>query len=300
MYINEKSLFVVRPDYCVGGDDDAGVDSSGNKQKAVGKWRVYEIELLSFTKGRETFEMTTAQKLARVDAKKEQGNALFKRKLWRRGGRRYADALAVVNSTLDFSDDEDKAWITAQAALHANISLCKLREGLPDDALAAFAAVLELDPKHVKTLWRRADLLLSRGDDERALDDLRTALTADPDNAACKRLYAQTRKKRTERVTAQRAAYARGFAAASSDNGGSGEDGDDSALSIPLSATTPPTTTATTTTTTTTTEAAAAPADATLDLLTEKLEAEIARLHAQRAELAVDDDDAGAWKRRDD
>uniref|UniRef100_A0A7S4HHM3 peptidylprolyl isomerase n=1 Tax=Odontella aurita TaxID=265563 RepID=A0A7S4HHM3_9STRA len=117
---------------------------------------------------------------------KEDGNAAFKSgeldkaaRLYRKG----ASTLKPLNRG-NSGDDQVKALLLT---LHTNLSTVCFKQNKLRISRDVASKALEVDPNHVKALFRRAAARRKMGDDEEARADLRAALKVDPSNAAVKR-----------------------------------------------------------------------------------------------------------------
>ncbi|KAL2933041.1 Peptidyl-prolyl cis-trans isomerase FKBP62 [Bienertia sinuspersici] len=102
----------------------------------------YDVELISFEKERESWDMNTEEKIEAAGKKKEEGNALFKAGKYVRASKRYEKAVKYIEYDSSFSDEEKKQ--------------------------AKVLKVLEMESMNVKALYRRAQAYIHLADLELA------------------------------------------------------------------------------------------------------------------------------------
>lgn len=102
----------------------------------------------------------------------------------------FPEALRLYNSALKFSATDEHT-----ALLHSNMALCHLKMERFNAVIECATAALHLDPRHAKSLYRRASAYMKLGgQDERAADDLRLAAELEPHD----KLIAELLRKCTE------------------------------------------------------------------------------------------------------
>ncbi|KAJ3586231.1 hypothetical protein NHX12_012631 [Muraenolepis orangiensis] len=132
------------------------------------------VELHSFTPGKESWEMSTSEKLEWVWLHKERGGARFRSgvDLWGAADS-YSRALKLLitlyalgtkkedcDCPLDPPDDDSSLSMSAseyktlKAELHSNLSLCQLKLSQPEKARANAAKATQLEPSGPKAWYR--------------------------------------------------------------------------------------------------------------------------------------------------
>ncbi|OLP91072.1 Peptidyl-prolyl cis-trans isomerase D [Symbiodinium microadriaticum] len=156
---------------------------------------------------------------------KEEGNDLFKKGSWMDAIEKYEEAASLVHyywstdanwrknnrgiddDVLKLVDDmgsteEDAQWQRKHRALCAlNLAACKQKLDKFDEAITACDVTLELDPKNVKALYRRAESRIrptkaTAYDHDLAIKDLAVANALDPSNQTIERLLIRLRAER--------------------------------------------------------------------------------------------------------
>jgi len=102
MYRGETARFFIKPKY--------GFGNKGNQDKKIepNTNLIYEITLLEFTKGRESWEMSTEEKIAYGTKKKTQGNELFNRGEYERASKNYQRCLNLFKYEKALDDEQKK------------------------------------------------------------------------------------------------------------------------------------------------------------------------------------------------
>ncbi|XP_062149948.1 peptidyl-prolyl cis-trans isomerase FKBP62-like [Alnus glutinosa] len=149
----------------------------------------YEVELLSFVKEKESWDMNTQEKIEAAGKKKEEGNALFKTGRYERASKRYEKAIRFIEYDSSFSDEEKQQAKVLKTTCNLNNSACKLKLGDYKQAEKLCTKVLELDSRNVKALYRRAQAYIQLVDLDLAELDIKKALELDPDNRDVKLEY---------------------------------------------------------------------------------------------------------------
>jgi len=143
---------------------------------------VYEVELVEFENAKESWEMSTEEKVEHAGELKDAGNALFKAGKSEAALKKYKKAVSLVEYDSSFGDEQKaqskalkkSCWLNQAAA---NLRLRNLR-----DAVSACNKVIEQDHGNVKALYRRAEAHIEGEDFIEGIADLRRALELEPDN----------------------------------------------------------------------------------------------------------------------
>ncbi|KAD4584374.1 hypothetical protein E3N88_21975 [Mikania micrantha] len=141
----EVALLTIAPEYafgCTGSEQDLGVVPPNATV-------IYEIELVSFVKDKESWDMnTTQEKIEAAGKKKEEGNAFFKagkyKKAVKRREKKQAKALKIT--------------------CNLNNAACQLKLKEYKQAEKLCTKVLELESTNVKALYRRAQAYINVAD----------------------------------------------------------------------------------------------------------------------------------------
>ncbi|KAF3327741.1 peptidyl-prolyl isomerase-like isoform X1 [Carex littledalei] len=173
---------------------------------------IYEIELVSFVKEKEAWDLNNAEKLEAAGKKKEEGNALFKSGHYARASKRYEKAAKSIEYDSSFSDEEKKQSKLLKISCNLNNAACKLKLRDYKQTEKLCTKVLELDGKNVKALYRRAQAYMNLADLDLAEIDIKKALEIDPDNRDVKLEYKTLKEKVKEYNRKDKQLYSKMFA----------------------------------------------------------------------------------------
>ncbi|MQL90773.1 hypothetical protein Taro_023376 [Colocasia esculenta] len=158
----------------------------------------YEVEMVSFVKEKESWDLNTAEKIEAAGKKKEEGNALFKLGKYARASNRYEKAAKFIEYDSSFSDEEKKQSKVLKVTCNLNNAACKLKLKDYKEAVKLCTKVLEIDSRNVKALYRRAQAYIQLADLDLAELDIKKALEIDPDNRDVKLEYRTLKEKMKE------------------------------------------------------------------------------------------------------
>uniref|UniRef100_A0A2P2PIR3 peptidylprolyl isomerase n=1 Tax=Rhizophora mucronata TaxID=61149 RepID=A0A2P2PIR3_RHIMU len=181
----EVGLIIIQPEYAFG-------PSESQQELAIipaNSTLQYEVEMISFTKEKESWEMNTQEKIEAAGKKKEEGNVLFKAGKYERASRRYEKAVNFNEYDSSFSDDEKQQSKVLKITCKLNNAACKLKLKDYRQAEKLCTKVLELDSRSVKALYRRAQAYIQLVDLDLAEMDIKKALEIDPNNKDVKLEY---------------------------------------------------------------------------------------------------------------
>uniref|UniRef100_A0A6M2FAR1 peptidylprolyl isomerase n=1 Tax=Populus davidiana TaxID=266767 RepID=A0A6M2FAR1_9ROSI len=181
----EVALVTIQPEYAFG-------RSESQQDLAIVPVNAtvhYEVEMISFTKENESWDMNTQEKIEAAGKKKEEGNAWFKAGKYERASRRYEKAAKFIEYDSSFTDEEKQQSKVLKISCKLNNAACKLKLKDYKEAEKLCSKVLELDGQNVKALYRRAQAYIQLVDLDLAEIDIKRALENDPDNRDVKLEY---------------------------------------------------------------------------------------------------------------
>ncbi|KAM3366962.1 hypothetical protein ACQJBY_015945 [Aegilops geniculata] len=159
----------------------------------------YEVELVSFEKEKESWDLkSNSEKIEAAAKKKDEGNAWFKMGKYAKASKRYEKAAKYIEYDSSFSEDEKKQSKAVKISIKLNNAACKLKLKDYKEAEKLCTKVLELESTNVKALYRRAQAYTELVDLELAELDIRKALEIDPDNREVKVAYKALKDKLRE------------------------------------------------------------------------------------------------------
>ncbi|WOK94503.1 70 kDa peptidyl-prolyl isomerase-like [Canna indica] len=157
---------------------------------------VYEVELVSFVKEKESWDLNNnAEKIEAAAKKKDEGNALFKSGKYVRACKRYEKAAKFVDYDNNFTEEEKKQSKALKAACNLNNAACKLKLKDYKETVKLCTKVLEIEGRNVKALYRRAQAYIQLADLDLAELDIKKALEIDPNNRDVKLEYKVLKEK---------------------------------------------------------------------------------------------------------
>ncbi|CAL0304550.1 unnamed protein product [Lupinus luteus] len=190
----EVALLTIAPEYAFG-------LSESQQELAVvppNSTVYYEVEVVSFEKEKESWDMNTQEKIEAAGKKKEEGNALFKAGKYARASKRYDKAVKYIDYDSSFSEDEKKQSKALKVASNLNNAASKLKLKEYKEAETLCTKVLELESTNVKALYRRAQAHMQLADLDLAEFDIKKALEIDPNNRDVKVEYKTLKEKQKE------------------------------------------------------------------------------------------------------
>ncbi|XP_024024201.1 peptidyl-prolyl cis-trans isomerase FKBP62 isoform X2 [Morus notabilis] len=190
----EVALLTIAPEYAFG-------SSESQQELAVvppNSTVYYEIELESFVKEKESWDMVAEEKVEAAGKKKEEGNALFKAGKYLRASKRYEKAVKYIEYDTNFREEEKKQAKALKVACNLNNAACKLKLKDYKEAEKLCTKVLEAESRNVKALYRRAQAYIQLADLDLAEFDIKKALEIDPNNMNVKLEYKTLKEKMRE------------------------------------------------------------------------------------------------------
>ncbi|KAJ9565104.1 hypothetical protein OSB04_001070 [Centaurea solstitialis] len=187
----EVALLTIEPEYAFG--------SAGSKQELAvvppNATVTYEVELISFIKDKESWDMNTPEKIEAAGKKKEEGNAFFKAGKYLKAVKRYEKAAKFIEYDTNFEEEEKKQAKALKVTCNLNNAACQLKLKDYKQAEKLCTKVLELESTNVKALYRRAQAYINVADLDLAELDIKKALEIDPNNKDVKLEYKVLKEK---------------------------------------------------------------------------------------------------------
>jgi FK506-binding protein 4/5 len=88
---------------------------------------IYELELVSFVKEKESWDMESPEKIETAIKKKEEGNELFKAGKHSRASKKYEKAAKLIEYDSGFDDEQKKRAKVLKVTCNLNNAACKLK-----------------------------------------------------------------------------------------------------------------------------------------------------------------------------
>lgn len=151
----------------------------------------YEVELKSFEKRKETWEMDNDERLEQAELAKNKGTAYFKQGKFALALKQYKlipQNLGPPDNS-DFEKNEKKDQVLLAGYL--NLAMTYLKLNKPLEVINNCVLALSMDPNNEKGLFRRGQAYYSIKEFEKAKADFERVLKHDPQNTAAKHQLAQ-------------------------------------------------------------------------------------------------------------
>ncbi|XP_077250245.1 peptidyl-prolyl cis-trans isomerase FKBP62-like [Tasmannia lanceolata] len=204
----EIGLVTISPEYAFGSSESKNELAVVPPNSTVS----YEVELVSFVKDKESWDMSTPEKIEAAGKKKEEGNALFKVAKYATASKRYEKAAKFIEYDSTFSEEEKKQAKVLKVTCNLNNAACKLKLKEYKNAEKLCTKVLEIESGNVKALYRRAQAYIQLADLDLAEIDIKKALEIDPDNKDVKLEYRTLKEKMKEHNKKEAKFYGNMFA----------------------------------------------------------------------------------------
>ncbi|XP_068647874.1 peptidyl-prolyl cis-trans isomerase FKBP65-like [Aristolochia californica] len=154
----------------------------------------YEIEMVNFTKVKESWDMNPEEKIEYAGKRKEEGNTYFKAGNHKRASLRYDMAAKYVEFDSTFNEEQKKIGKFFKVTCNLNNAACKLKLKEYREAANLCTKVLKLESENVKALYRRAQAYTEIKDLDLAELDLSKALEIDRENGEAGQLLDKVKK----------------------------------------------------------------------------------------------------------
>ncbi|MBA0681354.1 hypothetical protein Goari_023166 [Gossypium aridum] len=190
----EHALTTIQPEYAFG-------SSESQQELAVvpaNSTVYYEVELVSFVKEKESWEMNAPEKIEASGKKKEEGNVLFTAGNIERASKRYEKAVRYIEHDYSFNHEEQQQSKLLKVTCNLNNAACQLKLKDYKQAEELCTKVLELESRNVKAPYRRAQAYIQLVDLDLAEADIKKALEIDPGNRELKMGYRVLKEKMRE------------------------------------------------------------------------------------------------------
>lgn len=201
----EEALFHMKPKYGFGTAGNANYNIPG------GATLQYKIKLTAFEKAKESWEMTTSEKLEQSSIVKDKGTQYFKEGKYKQASVQYKRIVSWLERESGLSEEDEKKAKALRLAAHLNLAMCFLKLQEPNQALENCDKALELDASNEKALFRRGEALFGMKEFDRAKDDFQQVVQLYPANKAAKSQVVLCQKRIKEQHEKDKRIYANMF-----------------------------------------------------------------------------------------
>ncbi|KAK4526301.1 hypothetical protein GAYE_SCF22MG4215 [Galdieria yellowstonensis] len=207
----EKAIVTISPNYAYQG---AGMEAPpGVSRDATVQ---VELELVSFERAKESWNLSKEEKIENSMRIKEKGNELFKSGRYKLAKKKYEKVISDlefdVRNKSDLNTGQKQQGKSILLQTYLNLAACEEKLGNPNGVLKQCNKGLELDSINVKALFRRASAYLRMSEVLLAEKDLKRALELDPSNVALKKKMRELRQVKAEQDAKDRRLFGNMFA----------------------------------------------------------------------------------------
>ncbi|ELR47986.1 Peptidyl-prolyl cis-trans isomerase FKBP4 [Bos mutus] len=201
----EHSIVYLKPRYAFG---SAGKEKFQIPPNAELK---YEIHLKSFEKAKESWEMSSEEKLEQSTIVKERGTVYFKEGKYKQAVLQYKKIVSWLEYESSFSDEDAEKAQALRLASHLNLAMCHLKLQAFSAAIENCNKALELDSNNEKGLFRRGEAHLAVNDFDLARADFQKVLQLYPSNKAAKAQLVVCQQRIRKQLEKEKKLYANMF-----------------------------------------------------------------------------------------
>ncbi|MGH0139512.1 UNVERIFIED_CONTAM: hypothetical protein FKN15_040836 [Acipenser sinensis] len=149
------------------------------------KGRTYWMMAPSF-QAKESWEMSTEEKLEQGPIVKEKGTQYFKEGKYKQAALQYKKIVSWLDHESGLSEQDEQKARALRLAAHLNLAMCFIKIQEHAQALENCSKALELDSCNEKALFRRSEALFALKEFEEARNGFQKVVQLYPDNKAAK------------------------------------------------------------------------------------------------------------------
>jgi len=191
----ERALFSIKSDY---GYKTALSIKPANV--SVDDDLIFELQLVSFEKAKETWSMNFEEKVQVMKEKKEMGNHLFAQNRLRSAIKLYEKAIGFFEySTSELPTDIRSEVNVLLVQCHLNLAACYEKENNYEKVLQHCAKALDIEPGNLKALYRQGNAYMMTEEYFKAESALKYALEFHPTNTAVATKLRELKARQKER-----------------------------------------------------------------------------------------------------
>ncbi|XP_032329039.1 peptidyl-prolyl cis-trans isomerase FKBP4 [Camelus ferus] len=171
----------------------------------------YEVHLKSFEKAKESWEMSSEEKLEQSAIVKERGTVHFKEGKYKQALLQYKKIVSWLEYESSLSDEDAQKAQALRLASHLNLAMCHLKLHAFSAAVENCNKALELDSNNEKGLFRRGEAHLAVNDFDLARADFQKVLQLYPSNKAARAQLAICQQRIRKQLAREKKLYANMF-----------------------------------------------------------------------------------------
>ncbi|XP_041365442.1 peptidyl-prolyl cis-trans isomerase FKBP4-like [Gigantopelta aegis] len=185
----EQTKLVIASRYAYGQD--------GNKDFNIppGADLEYEVELQSFEKAKESWEMDSKEKIEQSEILKAKGTKFFKAENYNLAIKNYKKIVSFLEFETGLEEAEQKQRDSLILAAHLNLAMANIKASDFHKAIEHCDKALEIDSNNIKAFFRRGQARMQQRDFEDAIKDFQLVLDNEPENKAAKNQIVICRQK---------------------------------------------------------------------------------------------------------
>ncbi|XP_014441158.1 peptidyl-prolyl cis-trans isomerase FKBP4 [Tupaia chinensis] len=201
----EQSIVYLKPSYAFG--------STGKEKFQIPPYAElkYELHLKSFEKAKESWQMSSEEKLEQSTIVKERGTVYFKEGKYKQALLQYKKIVSWLEYESSFSSEEEQKAQALRLASHLNLAMCHRKLQNFSAAIESCNKALELDSNNEKGLFRRGEAHLAVNDFDLARADFQKVLQLYPTNKAAKAQLAVCQQRIRKQLAREKRLYANMF-----------------------------------------------------------------------------------------
>ncbi|RWS24555.1 peptidyl-prolyl cis-trans isomerase FKBP4-like protein [Leptotrombidium deliense] len=178
----EKATVFIKRDYAWGSHIPEQFNAIPQDYEEV----IYQVELKSFEKMKENWEMDANERLEQAEIAKNKGTNYFKQGKYALGLKQYKRIVKYIGppDNGDFEDTANRDKILLAGYLNLSLSYLKLNK--PLEAIKNCNLALDMDKQNEKALFRRAQAYFNVKEFDKSMNDYEQVLQLDKNNKAAK------------------------------------------------------------------------------------------------------------------
>ena len=173
----EQAQVLIAPKLTVGGH---GVPA--DNQEII----KYDIDLKSFERAKESWQMDGEEKLEQSLLFKEKGTEFFKQAKFDMASKKYNKMIEFLEHEISLKDEKEAERASLLQAGRLNLAMCKIKVNDWMEVRNLCDKVVEENPSSVKGYFRRGEALVALNEHDLAMRDFEKVLELDADNRAAK------------------------------------------------------------------------------------------------------------------